>query len=78
MKRPAYFIVGNRPVKTIDTDKSEVDILAFNWKTGEFETDFEYLDRLYLDHWEVEQISEEEFEKYVEDLRAKLREKKAS
>jgi|JI8StandDraft_1071087.scaffolds.fasta_scaffold183564_2 hypothetical protein len=74
MKRPAYFIIGIRPVKAIDTYDGGMTVLAFNWQTGEFERALEYLDRVYLDqHGDVEKVTEQEFERQVEELRAKLK-----
>ncbi len=50
-------------------------IYAYNWQTGEFDLAMEYLTRIYFGKGEIEQVSEEEFNKQVEALRAKLKEK---
>jgi hypothetical protein len=64
---PMYAIVGERPVKGVSTPEGGMDVLAFNWDTGEFERDMSYLTELVF---ETEHITEEEFEEYVQQLRA--------
>lgn len=45
---------------------------SFNWNTGDFEIDFSYYERAYMgdiENGETEEISEQEFNAYVEKLR---------
>lgn len=69
MELPFYCIVGARPVKAIETEDGGMDILAYNWQTGEFERDMQYLDRIVIVRGEMDVVTEEEFEQYVDKLR---------
>lgn len=73
MDLPRYCIVGARPVKAIETEDGGMDVLAYDWSTGEFTRDMGYLTRVSLPDEEVEIVSPDEFEAYVAKLRAKLR-----
>jgi len=35
MGLPRYCLIGARPVKTIRTEDGGIDVLAYNWETGE-------------------------------------------
>lgn len=72
MKLPHYSIVGMRPVKAVATGEGGMAILAYNWQSGEFDLAMDYLEPIFFGKGEVEQVSEEVFEKYVEGLRQKL------
>lgn len=61
-------IFGRRPVKFILTKEGGIDILAFDWKSGEFERDLSYLSKLFKYSPEVEELNEEEFNFYVKQL----------
>lgn len=70
LKTPMYCIVGLRPVKALSNDDS-FGIYVFNWQTGEFDLDLSYIERIYFGSMdEVEFVTEDEFEKYVEKLRS--------
>ena len=73
MKLPAYFVVGARPVKAVATAQGGMDILAYDWDSGELRRDMSYLSRLTLPDAEVESVTEEAFERRVAGLRAKTR-----
>jgi hypothetical protein len=45
MDLPRYCIVGARPVKAIETEDGGMDILAYDWSTGEFARHMEFLTR---------------------------------
>jgi hypothetical protein len=70
---PRYCIVGARPGKAIETEDGGMDILAYDWSTGEFARDMECLTRVSLPDEEVEVVSREQFDAYVAELRAKLK-----
>ena len=71
---PKYFIIGLRPVKIIRNDEGGVGSLAYNWETGGFDLAFRYIDEIYLGKGDdVEQVSEDKFNEYVEKLRVQLR-----
>jgi len=67
---PIYGIVGDRPVKAVDTPDGGMDVLAFDWKTGEFVRDMSYTHTLVhpLDE-DVDFVDEAEFEWRVHALR---------
>ncbi|MBX3187552.1 MAG: hypothetical protein KF819_11080 [Labilithrix sp.] len=70
MDLPRYCIVGARPVKAIRTPDGGMDVLAYDWKTGELRRDMTYLDRVITPDVEVDIVSEAEFERRVAELRA--------
>ncbi len=74
MKLPIFCIIGIRPVKAVSTADGGMRVLAFNWKTGEFERDMKYLERVVLPDTGVDVVDEDEFERQVSKLRAKLKE----
>jgi hypothetical protein len=71
MSLPAYYVVGARPVKTVPTPDGGMDVLAYDWNTGEFRRDMSYLTRITLPDAEVDALTEAEFERRVAELRAK-------
>jgi hypothetical protein len=73
MDLPRYCVVGARPVKAIETEDGGMDVLAYDWSTGEFAREMGYLTRVSLPDEEVEIVSPDEFDAYVAKLRAKLR-----
>jgi len=76
MQLPEFFIVGDRPVKASRNEEGQMALYAFNWETGEFELAMNYLSRIYFGSGdEVDQVSEDEFEKKVAQLRADLKKK---
>lgn len=76
MELPIYAIVGDRPVKAISTPEGGMDVLSFNWETGEFERDIKYTTTLVspMDE-DVEFVDEETFNQKVEELRTSLKKK---
>ncbi|MBD1838855.1 hypothetical protein H6F78_18135 [Coleofasciculus sp. FACHB-64] len=69
MDLPLYCIVGDRPVKAIETEDGGMDVLAYEWDTGEFKRAMQYLSKITLGDGEIDYVSEQEFEQYVEKLR---------
>ena len=72
MDLPSYFIVGARPVKAVRTEEGGMDVLAYDWKTGELRRDLSYLERIVMPDVEVEVVTEAVFEEALVVLRAKL------
>jgi hypothetical protein len=72
MKLPCYCIVGDRPVKAIPTTDGGMDILAYNWTTGEFERDITYLTRIVMGDHEVNYVSEQTFNQQVSELKSRF------
>jgi hypothetical protein len=70
---PRYCIIGARPVKAVETADGGMDILAYDWSTGEFAREMGYLTRVSLPDEEVDIVSREQFDAYIAELRARLR-----
>ena len=69
---PEYYTVNDRPVKVISTLDGGVDVLVMNLKTGEFERNIDYLP-YGADAWkDIDKFSEEQFNRYVEELRRRI------
>ena len=69
METPRYCKVGTRPVKAILGDDG-FGVYAFNWETGEFDLDLSYVEIIYFGSLdEVELLSEQEFNEYVNKLK---------
>lgn len=67
-----YCIVSSRPVKGVVNSKGGVGVYAYNWDTGDFEINYDYMQRIYLgdvENAETEEVTEQEFETYVKKLR---------
>jgi len=62
---PRYFIVGERPVKFVATPDGGMDVLAFDWKTGEFVREMRYLSKCSQGGGEVDEVEEGAFEAKV-------------
>ena len=69
-------IFGRRPVKFIPTPDGGMDVLAFDWKLGEFKRDLSYLSDFFKHSPESEEFTEEEFDLYVKKLINEIRERK--
>lgn len=77
MTRPSveptrHFIVGIRPVRLVPRDDGGLGVEAIDWKTGEFIRATEYLSRVISGDGEVEEVSADEFDRAVAEIRAKL------
>ncbi|MBN2393677.1 MAG: hypothetical protein JXR84_23290 [Anaerolineae bacterium] len=70
MKRTDYFIVSVRelPVKVI-YDGNQVQVLTYEFETGDFIPNVTNWATLYFSHDAIEQVSKEAFEDYVTTLR---------
>lgn len=76
MQLPRYFKVGLRPVKFVATPQGGMDVLALDWKTGEFVRAMQYLSRCCEGDPEVDDMEENEFLEYVKQLRKEIEVKK--
>ncbi|CAN1209966.1 hypothetical protein TUMEXPCC7403_07050 [Tumidithrix helvetica PCC 7403] len=70
MELPMYFIVGRRPVKLIKPEAGGMDVLAYNWETGEFEREMDYLTTVLMGEGDVDRVSEQEFSQLVVQLQS--------
>lgn len=70
MDLPIYCIIGDRPVKGVATADGGMDVLAYDWATGEFVRDMSHLTTLvHPTDEDAEFVDEATFEKRVADLR---------
>lgn len=69
MDLPRYFLVGARPAKAVRMADGGMDIVAFDFATGELVRDMGLLSRLFTPDAEVDSISEADFEASVAELR---------
>lgn len=75
---PKYYLVDERPVKMVETEDGGLGAYALNWKTGEFVLAMKYLAEIYkIERDDVERVSEEEFNRKVEELRKEIKAKKS-
>ena len=75
MDLPKYFIVGRRPVKLIKPEEGGMDVLAYNWKTGEFQREMGYLTTVLMGEGDVDQVSEQEFSQLLIELQREFQNK---
>ncbi|MDF2833137.1 hypothetical protein [Chryseobacterium indoltheticum] len=69
MDTPRFCKVGDRPVKALLEDDG-FGVYVFDWKTGNFILDLTYLEIIYFGRMDdVEILSEQEFNIYVEKLK---------
>jgi len=75
MKIIKYYKSGLRPI--IREIHSDYEIYyAFQWKTGEFRQDMTYMHQIYFDlSGDVEELSKNEFEEYVSQLKKETKRK---
>lgn len=70
MDLPRFFICGNRPVKFVATEDGGMDVLAYDWRTGEFVREMGYLSRCSLGtDPETDEVSRDDFDSHVASLR---------
>lgn len=64
-----YYISGLRPIIREIHGDYEV-YYSFQWETGLFKQDMTYMEKIYYDpNGDVEEVSESEFNSYVEKLK---------
>ena len=69
---PRYFIVGARPVRLVPQADGGLDVEAIDWTTGEFRRDLSYLSRVLGHDTDVDEVTEDEFERHVALIRGRL------
>jgi hypothetical protein len=72
MDLPLYCIIGDRPVKAIETENGGMEVVALNWKSGNFEREMKYLDRILSGDVEVEVVDKKDFISKVDEIRSKM------
>ncbi len=74
MKLPIYCIIGDRPVKAIQTKDGGMDVLALDWTTGEFQRAMQYTHTIVspMDE-DVEFVNEKQFNEAVEKIKREIK-----
>lgn len=68
---PLFAIVGARPVQAVGTADGGMDVLAYDWDSGDFVRDLGYLTRILLGDAEVDIVDSQAFQRAVAELRAR-------
>jgi hypothetical protein len=66
---PRYFLIGMRPVKAVRTPNGGMEVLAYQWDTGEFVRDMSFGTQVIMGGTDVERVTEDAFEAHVRALR---------
>jgi hypothetical protein len=69
---PHWYSISGRPVTAQPTPDGGMDVLAFDWTTGEMVRDLDYLTKVVLPGTDTDELTSEEFDALVADLRAQL------
>ena len=73
MELPLYALVADRPVKAEATEDGGMQLLAFDWETGELKPNGNYLTRIFWPDVETDFVDKRTFERKVAQLRAKIK-----
>lgn len=66
---PWFYAVNDRPVKIVQLADGTGDALVFDWTTGGFVSDLDYMDAISNPEKDVDQLTEEQFKLKVAALR---------
>jgi hypothetical protein len=70
MKLLRYFICNNKAVKFEKVNETEVVVFYYDSTLNKFIEDIDYLESVYT-AYDSEEVTKEEFDKYIEELRKK-------
>ncbi len=68
-----YFIVGARPVRLVPRPDGGLGVEAIDWQTGEMVRATQYLSRVIHGDNEVDEVTAEEFDRAVAEIRERLK-----
>jgi hypothetical protein len=68
-----YFLVGARPVRLVPRPDGGLGVEAIDWQTGEMVRATQYLSRVIHGGDEVDEATQEEFDRAVAEIRARLK-----
>ena len=68
-KLPWLYAVNDRPVKMVKAPDGGMDVLVFDWKTGDFVRDMSYLSRCFEPGKDIDQFDEARFNDRIDGLR---------
>jgi hypothetical protein len=66
---PWYYAVNDRPVKFVKLPNGEVDVLVYDFKSGEFRSDMSYRMRVFEHGKDIDKLDADAFEALVDELR---------
>jgi hypothetical protein len=66
---PWYYAVNDRPVKFVELPTGGVDVLVYDFKTGELVSDMSYFSRVFDHGKDIDKLDAEAFEALVDELR---------
>jgi hypothetical protein len=69
---PHWYAIDGRPVTSQPTEDGGLDILAFDWRTGELVRDLDYLTKVVLPGTDTDELTQDEFDDLVARLRAEI------
>jgi hypothetical protein len=68
---PRYYAVNDRPVKLVELPTREVDVLVYDFASGELVRDMSYLSRVYEHGKDIDKLDEDQFDALLEQLRSR-------
>lgn len=70
---PWYYAVNDRPVTFVQLPSGEVEVLVFDFATGELVRDMSYLSRVFEHGKDIDKLDQAQFDALVAQLRKRLR-----
>lgn len=67
-----FYTVNDRPVLFVPTDAGGMDVQALDMRTGQFARDMKYLSQVLDPFKDVEELSEDEFNRRVDAIRREI------
>lgn len=65
---PWFYAVNDRPVKFVELPSGGLDVLVYDFQTGELVRDMSYLSRVFDHGKDIDELDEKEFNALVDDL----------
>jgi hypothetical protein len=67
---PWFYAVNDRPVTFVELPSGELDVLVYDFDTGELVSDLGYMSRPFEPGKDVDELTEEQFNQVVAKLRS--------
>jgi hypothetical protein len=68
---PRYYAVNDRPVKLVELPTREVEVLVYDFASGELVRDMSYASRIYEHGKDIDKLDEDQFDALIEQLRSR-------
>jgi len=69
---PWFYAVNDRPVKFVEHPGGEVEVLVYDFATGELVRDMSYLTRVFEHGKDIDKLDEARFDALVAELRSRM------